>query len=128
MESKTAATLTPKEIRAFREKLKVRQLSIDKQTQLRLDKAHKIAVRAADLLRKDFCAERVVLFGSSVSPDLFHTRSDIDLAAWGIKGRDYYRAVGVLQSLDTEFSIDLILFEEASDTLKKLILSDGVEL
>ena len=128
MVSKTAASLTPEEVLDFREKLKVRQFAMDRQTQLRLERAHQVAGRAAGLLRHDFSAERVVVFGSLISPDLFHARSDIDLAAWGIQGSDYYRAVGVLQSLDPEFSIDLILFEEAPARLQKVILIDGLDL
>lgn len=125
---KTAATLTPAEILRFRDNLKSRKVSIAAQTQLRLDKARQVAVRAASILKTEFSAVRVVFFGSLVDPQLFHNRSDIDLAAWGIKDRDYYRAVGVLQSIDTEFSIDLIDFEDASSELQKTILHDGVEL
>lgn len=125
---KTAATLTPAEILHFRENLKLRQVSISKQTRLRLDKAHRAAERAAVLLRTEFSAKRVVVFGSLVTPELFHVRSDIDLAVWGIKDSDYFRAVGVLQSLDVEFPIDLIDFETASAGLQKAILSEGVDL
>jgi predicted nucleotidyltransferase len=128
MTPKTAATLTPEEIQDFRAKLKFQKYTLDQQTQARLDKARQVAGLAAGLLKKEFSARRVVLFGSLVTPDIFHSRSDIDLAAWGIPGRDYYRAVGVLQSLDAEFSIDLILFEEASTRLQKAILAEGVEL
>ena len=125
---KTAAALTPAEILRFRDNLKSRKVFISARTQLRLDKARQVAVRAASILKTEFSAVRVVIFGSLVAPELFHNRSDIDLAAWGIKDREYYRAVGVLQSIDTEFSIDLIDFEDASCELQKTILHDGVEL
>ena len=38
------------------------------------------------------------------------------------------RAVGVLQALDPEFSIDLVLFDEASPGLQKTILHEGIDL
>jgi len=125
---KTAASLTPAEIQRFRENLKSRQLSATIQTASRIDKARQVASRAARLLKTELSAVCVVVFGSLVMPDLFYNRSDIDLAVWGIKSRDYYRAVGRLQSVDPEFSIDLIDFEDASAELQRIILRDGVEL
>lgn len=128
MEPKTAAALTDAEILGFREGLKARQVILAEQTRLRWVKARQVAGRATAVLKSRFSAERVVAFGSLVDPELFHTRSDIDLAVWGIQGGDYYRAVGVLQALDPEFSVDLILFEDAPVELQQIILSTGVEL
>jgi len=128
MEPKTAATLTDVEILRFRNDLKSRQVVHTEQVQLRWLKAREVAGRAAVMLKASFSAGRVVSFGSLVDPELFHGRSDIDLAVWGLKERDYYRAVGVLQSLDPELSIDLILFEDASVELQRIILDSGWEL
>jgi predicted nucleotidyltransferase len=128
MESKTASALTPTEILDYRDKLKAQKVSFDVQAQLRLEKARQVSARAAELLKQQFSAKRVVIFGSVVSPDLFHARSDIDLAVWGMKGRNYFRAVGVLQSLDPEFSIDLILYEDASARLQQVISDEGIDL
>jgi uncharacterized protein len=128
MEPKTAAALTNADILRFREGLKARQVVLTEQTRLRWVKAGQIAGRAAVVLKSRFSAERVVAFGSLVDPELFHGRSDIDLAAWGLKERDYYRAVGVLQAIDPDFSVDLILFEDAPVELQRIILSTGVEL
>jgi predicted nucleotidyltransferase len=96
--------------------------------QVRLDRAHQVARRAAAFLKSKFSAVRVILFGSVINSDLFHRRSDVDLAVWGINDHDYFRAVGMLQSLDPEFSIDLIIFEEASDSLQMKILNEGTEV
>jgi predicted nucleotidyltransferase len=128
MEPKTAGALTDAEILRFREGLKARQVVLAEQTRLRWAKAGQIAGRAAGVLKSRFSAERVVAFGSLVDPELFHGRSDIDLAAWGIQGGDYYRAVGVLQAIDPDFSVDLILFDDAPVELQRIILSSGVEL
>lgn len=54
MVTKTAATLTREEILDFQEKLKARQYLMDQKIQLRLEKAHQVAVRAADLLKREF--------------------------------------------------------------------------
>ena len=125
---KTAATLTQADIVRFRDNLTRRPLSIAGQTQQRLVRARLIAGRAAALLKEKFSVPRVVVFGSITMPELFHTHSDIDLAAWGMNGSDYYRAVGVLQALDPEFSVDLVLFEEASPNLQRTIQSEGIDL
>lgn len=125
---KTAATLTQADIVRFRDNLINRSFSISGQTQQRLERARLIAGRAAALLKNKFSVPRVVVFGSIATPELFHARSDIDLAVWGMDGSDYFRAVGVLQALDPEFSIDLVLFDEASPGLQKTILSEGIDL
>jgi uncharacterized protein len=128
MNHKTAADLTPTEILHFREALKSRQVSTGIQNRTRVEKARQVADLAAALLKTEFSAVRVVLFGSVIHTEHFHRRSDIDLAVWGIKEREYFRAVGILQSLDPAFSIDLIIFDEANSNLQKIILSEGVEL
>lgn len=43
-----------------------------------------IAKEAAKILKEQFHAERVVLFGSLLSPEKMHERSDIDIAVWGL--------------------------------------------
>ena len=128
MAPKTAAALTDAEILRLRDNLMSQQVVLAEQTRLRWDRARQLANRAAAMLRSRFSAERVVAFGSLVDPELFHARSDIDLAVWGLKERDYYRAVGVLQALDPDFSIDLIMFEDAPVELQQIILNTTVEL
>lgn len=125
---KTAVDLTLVEIEHYRTLQKSRQRSINQQLQQRMDRARQVADLAAALLKSRFSAERVVLFGSTLDPELFHERSDIDLAVWGLKSHEYYRAVGQMQSVDPVFSIDLLLFEEASEGLQKTILAEGIDL
>jgi len=80
------------------------------------------------ILRKQFGVTKAVLFGSITFPSLFHSRSDVDIAVWGLTGGAYYRAVGVLQSLDPEIGVDLIAFEDASPALQEVIRRDGKSL
>lgn len=96
--------------------------------QERYARAWRVAKRAANLLKTGFGAQQVVVFGSLLQPELFHVRSDIDLAVWGVKEQFYYRAVAQLLSLDPEISFDLVRFEDASPSLRATILHDGVEL
>jgi len=67
----------------------------------------------------------VVAFGSLTQLPLFHARSDVDLAVWGLDERVYYRAVGHLQSMDAEISVDLVMIEDAKPSLKVIIYETG---
>ena len=94
----------------------------------RFERAWEVAREAAVLLQTEFGAERVAAFGSLADRSLFHIRSDVDLAVWGLPEKVYYRAVGRLQALDTAVAVDLIRIEEAPATLQAVIKRDGVEL
>jgi predicted nucleotidyltransferase len=83
------------------------------------------AKQAARMLRQEFRAKRIVLFGSMLQPKI-HENSDIDLAVWNLSKSDYFQAVGKLQGL-SEFAIDLIEVENASDYIVEAI-AQGIEL
>ncbi|NPV08541.1 MAG: nucleotidyltransferase domain-containing protein [Anaerolineae bacterium] len=92
----------------------------------RRERAWQLARQAACLLRDEFGASRVVLYGSLVRPEEFHLRSDVDLAAWGV--RDYLSAVCRLLDLDPEIEVNLVEYEAASPGLRECIRREGVEL
>lgn len=94
----------------------------------RRDRALEIATEAARILRQHFSVERIVLFGSLVSPDGFHWRSDIDLAVWGLAERDHYRAVARLLDLDHDFSVDIIRAEAANTRFLERVEREGMPL
>lgn len=98
------------------------------QLQERKEKAISEAKRLAKILKQDFGAEKVYLFGSLARPDGFHTRSDIDLAVQGLSPRKYYRAVSFLLDEAQDFQVDLIDLEECRETIRLRILEEGVEL
>lgn len=88
------------------------------------------ARKAADLLRKSFSAQRVVVFGSLTNRKLFHQYSDIDIAAWGIPTERYFAAVGAITALVRGFDVDLITPDTStiSDALREAIERDGMEV
>ncbi len=94
----------------------------------RRERAWALARNAAALLRAEFGAGQVVTFGSLVHPDLFHARSDVDLAVRGLDGRHYFRAMGRLLCLDPSIEIDLVMVEDASGQLRDTIEREGVPL
>jgi predicted nucleotidyltransferase len=81
------------------------------------------ADRIASVLRSDFGAHKVWVFGSVVRP-WFHEESDLDLAAEGIspsRRADAWERASALSST----SVDLVFLEEAEPLLRERILSDG---
>jgi len=87
-----------------------------------------VARQASDLLKQRFHVQKVMLFGSMCSPDSVHERSDVDLAVWGLNPREYFRAVGQLQALHPNISVDLVEVESAAPRLLREIEASGVEL
>lgn len=94
----------------------------------RYERAWALARQAAALLREQFGAERVAVFGSLAHRELYHAQSDVDLAVWGLDQRQYYRAVAQVQDLDTSFEVDLVSVEEAAASLQSRIAAEGVAL
>jgi uncharacterized protein len=95
----------------------------------RRSQAMRIAQTAAEILRSEFGASRVVLFGSVLSDAgdrSFHQGSDIDLAVWGISDHLYFKAVGNLQGL-SDFAIDLVEPQDLPPYIFDAI-SKGVDL
>ena len=126
--SATVRTLSQDELEHYRQALKTRKRAISDDLRARHKRAWDIAHQAADLMKTEYGATKVVAFGSLAEIDLFHARSDIDLAVWDLSAGDYFRAVGVLQSLSPAFSIDLVDFDDASAALQEVIIRQGIEI
>ncbi|MGE5601561.1 MAG: nucleotidyltransferase family protein [Nitrososphaerales archaeon] len=78
--TRTALQMTPEEWKAYQPGLaRARR----RPAVARRRRAFEVAKRAADLLRRDFGATKVLAFGSVARPERFTRWSDIDLAAWG---------------------------------------------
>jgi uncharacterized protein len=88
------------------------------------------ARRVADVLRTDFGANHVLVFGSLVEAAgaWFDRRSDLDLAAWGIPDERYFEAVARVQDASRDFAVDVIAMERCPDHLRHVIESTGVRL
>ena len=83
----------------------------------RAERGWDVARKAALVLKNDFGATDVMVFGSLLRPDYFDDRSDVDIAVKGIPDHRYLRAVAVVTGLDNEIAIDLIRIEDASQSL-----------
>ena len=104
--------VSPEKMAEYRRTAQKRQATAVAKLDERFALGQTIARELADLLRADFGAEQVFLFGSLTDRDLFHTRSDIDLAAWGIAEGRYLAAVAAVTGHQTAFSVDLVRLVE----------------
>jgi predicted nucleotidyltransferase len=98
----------------------------EKQLSERYHHAWEIARKGAELLKKQFKAKEVILFGSLIRKELFHRKSDVDLAVQGLDKKFYYRAVSRLLDLDADIQTDLVMIEDAVESLRKQIEKEGM--
>jgi len=124
--AKTALDLTPEELKKYSLKPK-HQLNLAQRKRLTA-RAMRQARRAAELLKREFGASRVVLFGSLAHRLWFTQWSDIDLAVWGIASSEFYRAAGTVADLKTGFKIDVVDPADCHPLVRQEIEEDGIEL
>jgi uncharacterized protein len=128
METTTALVIAPAKAAAYRSTALQRVEREKRALALRQERAWEVAGRAARLLKADYGVKRVVLFGSLARGQGFHSRSDIDLAVWELDERLLYRAASQLLDLEPGIEIDIVMTEEAPETLKRTIESEGITL
>jgi len=126
--SRTALDLTPEEIAEYRRAARARWEWEQQERVRRLERAWEVARAAAQLLRERFGATRVVVFGSLVHNGCFTPWSDVDIAAWGIRPEDTFRAIGAVMDLDSEIEVNLVDVGACRPSLLTVIEEEGVEL
>lgn len=128
--SMTALDLPPEILKTYRPLEAVRsrraRLSADLSKRHRL--ANLTARKAAKLLRSEFDAKEIILFGSLARGGDFTLFSDIDLAARGIPAGRFFEAVGAVTGLSADFKVDLIDLGTCPPELSEQIKSEGKEL
>ena len=124
----TASELTPPQAAAYRAAARRRWQREQLELQQRQARAWELAHCAADLLKTRFSASRMVVFGSLVREGCFTPWSDVDIAAWGIRPEDTWRAMGTLLELDTMIAVNLVPAESCRPALLAAIEQEGIEL
>lgn len=119
---------TPEKISQYRATAIRRQKETQTAVAQRRQKAWQLARQAAQLLREEFGASQVVVFGSLTHDYGFTHWSDIDIAAWGILPQDTFRAIGAVMDLDDEIAINLVDVNTAQPTLLATIERDGISV
>ncbi len=92
------------------------------------NKAWKEAKKAAGILKKEYGAKEVWLFGSLVDQIRFNKRSDIDLAEIGIPDNQFYSAVAGITRAVKDFKVDLVDIKDCRDVLKKAVEKEGIKI
>ncbi len=129
--AKTALELTEEEWRAFRpgEALERSQKLENAQDEdSRRQEAWRVAREASRMLREQYGARRVVVFGSLARGRFFSRWSDIDLAAWGIPPGRFYSAVAAVTGFSRDYKLDLLDPECCRPAVRKAAEREGVEL
>jgi len=90
------------------------------------DAALKKADRIALLLKNQYGASKVYLFGS-LALNIFDEYSDIDIYVVGFTG-DYWRALVDIERIALPFKFDLVCEEGAAKSLKEKVYKGGVLL
>jgi predicted nucleotidyltransferase len=114
------------ELEVFRAAYRQRMQEREALRVARLTHAWELARQAAQILKTEFGASRVVVFGSLLHPKLFHQRSDVDLAVWDVQ--HYFRAVTRLIDLEPGFDFDLVPVEDARPGVLETIEREGIDL
>lgn len=121
----TAGELTAEQLAGYRAAARRRHEAEQRALAVRERQAWDLARRAATLLRDDFHADRVLVFGSLIHAGCFTAWSDVDLAASGIERRDTLRAMERVHDLSQEIPINLVDLESCSVALSEVIEREG---
>lgn len=103
-----ALSIPPEQMQKYKHTAQARWQIQRAQQRLRQQQAWQLAREAAKLLKEEYDAERVVVFGSLTHSDRFSTRSDVDLAAWGLTAANWLRARAKVRNLSSEIELNLV--------------------
>ena len=124
----TALKVTPEEMAVYRATARRRWKHAQRELARRQEGAWEVARRVATLLRRQFGATRVVVFGSLVHEGCFTRWSDVDIAVWGIRPQDTFRAIGAVMDTDAEMEVNMVDVGSCRPSLLAIIKREGVEL
>lgn len=125
---RAAVRYSAEDLAMVRDFLRKKRQEREKELAQRKEAALAAARRAAELIRQRG-AKRVWLFGSLAKGGTFGEYSDIDLAAERLPPQESFWGfyAGVMAAAEP-FNVDLVLLEEVSPELAKVILTEGREI
>jgi uncharacterized protein len=91
-------------------------------------KAWKQAKKAVDILKNEYGAKDVWIFGSLTDQNRFHLKSDIDLAEIGISPGKFYSAVAHITRVVNDFKVDLVDKDDCRQRIKEAIKRQGIKI
>lgn len=125
----TAMELTPQQLEQYKKSARRRSISskLSATDEAKRNTLLRQAGEAAKLLKEQFDAQKVILFGSLAHRAWFTADSDVDLAVEGLKG-NYWQAWRQVEDIFDDHQVDLVEIESASTSLRYVIQTDGIEL
>ena len=128
--SPTALDLSRDNLKIYHplEAIRLRKVKIGAELSKRRRFANLTAREAAEILRNEFGAKKVILFGSLAQRGRFTLWSDIDLTVQGIPPSRFFEAVGAVTGMSTQFKIDLIDMDTCLPSLRNNIEAVGKSL
>jgi predicted nucleotidyltransferase len=123
-----AHDLSPEKLNQYRLTAVRRQKERISKTKSRREKGWELARKAAEILREQYHAKRVAVFGSLLHESRFTQWSDIDIAAWGIPAEMTFRAIGAVMDLDPTFEVNLVDVNTCTPSLLEAIEKESVDL
>lgn len=126
----TALDLSPEALKKYRPLEAIRRRRAEQAAEIssRRRRASLLARRAAKLLKSEFGAIEVILFGSLARRVDFTRWSDIDLASRGIPSEQYLTAMDTVLHMSPDFKIDLVELETCRPAMRKRIEAEGKSL
>ena len=122
---KTVSQLTPEELKQYDPSQNLSQI-LDP---LRWEKAQARLPQLLSVLRQQFGAQRIRVFGSLADKERYTCWSDIDLAVWGIPSAQFYAALEAVNELSPDIKVDLVDPQTCkSPILKADIEQEGVDV
>lgn len=95
--------------------------------EVRYSDAWEIARKAASILKNEYFADEVILFGSLLHKELFSLNSDIDVAVRGIPCDRFFQALYAVGFL-SDIRVEMVDIEECRDYIKEVIKKEGIRL
>ena len=126
--SETTLTISVTDMAQYRATARKRWATEQTALAERKKRAWVLAQQAATLLKTEFGATRVVLFGSLARSEDFTQWSDVDLAVWGLVPEDTLRAIGQVLEIDAEITLNLVDINVCVPALLAIIEIEGLEL
>jgi uncharacterized protein len=120
--------LTREQIATYRATAVRRRQQMAAEEAKRRQEAWAVARRVGELLKEEFGASKVVVFGSLARPTGFSQWSDIDVAAWGIAEADVWPAMWAAQKMSEQFEVNLVDVASCRPNFLAQIEQEGVIL
>jgi len=115
------------EIKTYANHWKRHLNAMEKTRQVLFKKALDDAAKIADYLRERYGCEEIYLIGSILEKERFSEKSDIDLVVRGLPKERYFHILAEIRDI-TDFSTDIIPYEDANELIIETVKKEGKQL